>query len=225
MRELSVTDVQRVLREHANIGHDVLQHPQHVVVQDKPYRMRVASGLYMSRDPDDERHYLNSDLMLSERPLLSTIQTILPDKELSVMAKVPTRDIRRTSLSSPLSADYFGHFRGDTSSVMSYDLVDEYPNQAKSAHEALEAHVNIPLEHMGMEHLPSGDTMHHEQMGGFNPPFNLSAALTEDTRFHPKPFSGLIHVMLHPKPPVYHFEHYHYDPHSEKLTRVDTRHG
>lgn len=40
MRDISVTDVQRALRRHAEAGHDVTQRPDEVHIDSKPYRMR-----------------------------------------------------------------------------------------------------------------------------------------------------------------------------------------
>lgn len=212
MADLSVTDVQRMLREHADFGHDVLQHPHQVVVQGKPYGMRVGSTLQLSKSGAG-RHALVSHLMLSERPLLSGIVTRSDDKALTVTPYSPVRDDY---------GDSFMIHAGISPSEMLYNSLRTHPKHSKSAHDALEAHANTRLEHIGVDYRGTnrgGPYKLHKDYGDFNPPFDMERALMSHTGDNTRPFSGLIRV-THSYPGKFDdFETYHYDPRTEKLTR------
>lgn len=212
MADLSVTDVQRMLREHADMGHDVLQHPHQVVILGKPYGMRVDARLMLSK-ADAGKHALASNLMLSERPLISNIVTRFDDTALAITPYSPVRDDY---------GDSFMIHAGLSPAGMFYSHHGKHPTRAQSAHEALQAHVNTRLEHVGADYRNTnhgGSYKLHKNFGDFNPPFDMERALTSHIGGNTRPFSGLIRVTRSYPGKFDDFETYHYDPKTEQLTR------
>ena len=72
---LDVTHVQQVLRNFAKDGHDVLKNPRTAHIDEKPYGMAVGHRLYFNGDPSSGRHRLDSHVLQSEQPIVSTISS------------------------------------------------------------------------------------------------------------------------------------------------------
>lgn len=82
MNDLSVTDVQKMLRMYAENGHDVISDPRAVLIgSDRvPYRMPAYHSLYLTNESFKEHrsnlNSLESHFQQTERPIISTVQSV-----------------------------------------------------------------------------------------------------------------------------------------------------
>lgn len=76
MSDLRVTDVQAALRHFSDIGHDVLTDPRALHLDGNRYGMAVGHTLGILPQRRGPMHYLDSELLQSERPLVSHVQTL-----------------------------------------------------------------------------------------------------------------------------------------------------
>lgn len=89
MNELSVFDVQKALRDHAMLaGHDVTQSNRQLHFRDNVFGMVARRHLNLAGDLDS---ILTTYLMMSEKPLISSVRTQISPREAytTVSAHVP----------------------------------------------------------------------------------------------------------------------------------------
>lgn len=229
MSELSVLDVQRALREFAEHGHDVLQHPHQVHLDDKRYGMVVGTGLFISQDSNNQVYKnLHSQLFQAERPLISEIDTtnynpinyrtfVTPLRRMiskySTMPDVHSYHVTQPHLNNDYEHRGFFPNRG---------IYRDEPNFHADAHEALQAHTteDVPTGG-GVTFYESGRHLQKRAMTNEeHKTFNDRFALQELT--HPAPpFSGLISVKhIRNIGNVNHTSLHVYDPKTEQLLKV-----
>lgn len=236
MSDLSVIDVQRELRKHADLGHDVTQGPHEVHVHGQPYRMRAHSHLLMPTSTHDNSQMF-SLLTLSERPLLTEIDSETEGhrngpSSMSIHAKWPTihrwKDDEGLQQEHGFSYKYhpdeevyynnhpgYGDWRQHGFTHLSYD------SGTPDAHTVLQNHISKPWEYVGTEmtaknaRYPLKETEnYHKNMSEFSTRFDLPRALSSMIRPQMEPYHGLIAVTSFGKNGGKHV----YDPQTEKLT-------
>lgn len=243
--DLSVLKVQQALRKHAEVGHDVTQHPHEVHFDGKTYRMRVGSMLLM--DEDDTYSVMRTGLTLSERPLLSvfmsriggqtTLHQLAPSaSSLEVYPYFPHMQKNKSMFIDGSDALYGfpPHLPIQLQRMSHVKTSNKRPRRENSngagedvdIHDTIQKHISHPLSRIGTESQepfdrhssPSiGADRYIEKLSDFKEPFNIQEALRG---FHQDPYKGIVHV--------YHFgsrrretlrgRSYSYEPTTEKLT-------
>ena len=233
MGDLRVTDVQRIIRKHGDVGHDITQSPQHVHLDGKPYGMVVNHNLQINHGSyaGDDASILDTYLMQAERPLVSQVDTMLRGSTLAGTGNRfrPERGV------TPYGRHQFNnkdvtHFSYDDLHWIN-DRQDtwvgdhgEWQNDKglwvphgfskyKNSHEALQSHTSAEVPHDGVVHdeeHPSREMTPDEHSA-----FNNAEALHNLTGL--KPFSGLVNVLHVPKDGPK--GSYVYNPQTEELHR------
>lgn len=171
MKELSVTDVQKALREHAQWGHDVTKSPRHSIVRDQSYGLRLGAMLQM---PGDGSSSLYSYLMQAERPVVSGVHSHitgssahgggLGHKRLQVHPMFPTVEKEHGHGDFPMSHFTRGRFNDkikmseklhDYSEIIATEHGIEDPEgplipHNSSVHDALRSHKEDAFPHFGI---------------------------------------------------------------------------
>lgn len=240
--DLSVIDVQRALREHADWGHDVTQHPRETIIRGKPYAARLGAVLRLTNIGDVST--LSSKLMQSERPVLAHISTHLGTerndpyfdtfKSLWITPQYPIVDTKKES---DKTYHRFGHgVDGSNHERHTYDQQNFFkngkisPKRRQTFH--VENDVHDVLNRIATDKHPYfGTHIHFPEDGGdpsFTPiehgnhkVFDLQKALTREFP-HTPPMSGLIAVHS----PAFEGDRdrtriHVYDPQTEQLMRVE----
>lgn len=219
MSDLPVTDVQRILREHADFGHDVLQHPHQSVIEGKPYGMRSLAVLGIWGPSSSNSHRLESQIMQSERPLLSIVTSDLPEKDFKVFPTFPYRAITNMSTSDVFA--FHNKIADETGKKMEYNT-NEPGEGVEDIHKALQNHITLPLTHIGAlydDRIRSKSF--HKNINDYSPPFDLAHALKHSTRMSvTEPFNGHITVLHHATNQSGAYDVYRYEPDTEKLHRL-----
>lgn len=196
MSDLSVTEVQKHLRNFAEKGHDVLSDPQQVILGGKPYGMVLAHTLSLgSRFTNlNDLPRLNTVLMQAERPLLSQVHS----NENSVPDMVWPM-FRSTRLSGPT---YHHDITRKNKHIGVWDSAFS-TNKYPSFHEALKAHTTTEITDPGMvdEGINFSDKEALQHVVGVG-----------------KPFDKLIRVMY--EGPNISPQTHLYNPETEQLTRI-----
>lgn len=219
MSEPSVTDIQKVLREHAEMGHDVISEPQRSIIEGTPYGLRSRAQLNIW-GPGHADTSLMSDILQSERPLLSRFGTSSTTKGMYLYPLFP----HRNAVSTPGKVhDTFSDMPDSPFLYpeMEFDSKGLYTEiSGKTVHDALKAHVNFRTDRAGSEYLGGDSYKFYSNMGEFSPAFDLRAALKNNSRYTGHdPFSGIITVHYHPPESVTSYSVYGYDPKTEQLIR------
>lgn len=220
MNNLSVTDVQRMLREHADFGHDVLQHPHQSIIQGIPYGMRSMAQLTVRGNGKDMDSGLVSDILQSERPLVSRVLTNPGEKGFDVFPTLPhrVRTGSHTTLGFFTPIDDNPEQRPHTEYSTTLEGV---PNLAKTPHDALQAHITEKFPYVGTEYTGS-TTLYHKNLIDYSPALDLKSFLKESQKYKVhEPFSGRITVYHHPDFHSRAYDVYGYDPQTEKLIRYE----
>lgn len=229
MKDLSVFDVQKALREHAQWGHDVTKHPHQSIVRDQPYGLRLGAQL---RLPGDGSSKLQSYLMQAERPVISSVNSfIITDspahKALLVKPLFPTVETEQTEQRNrdfPSSHFTNGLFTGGIKMSEDHhnyreilatehgieDPEGPYIARNSSVHEVLRSHQKDEFPHFGIN-IDWGSASHktlfspipHASQNNFNAGEAISHLIhPREAGAHAgfvKPLSGLI-VVSSPHP-------------------------
>lgn len=217
MTDLSVTDVQRMLREHADFGHDVLQHPQQSIIQGIPYGMRSMAQLLVRGSGKGMDSGLTSDILQSERPLVSRVLTNPGENGFDVFPTIP----HRARISSHSTLEFFTPIdqNMELHPNTEYSTTLDIPNGAKTPHEALQAHITEKYPYVGTEYT-GNTTLYHKNLSDYSPALDLGSVLKESQKYKVhEPFSGLITVYHHPDLSSRAYDVYGYNPKTEQLIR------
>ena len=228
MSNLRVTDVQDALRHFVRLGHDVITDPRavhmtnHPDEEPKPYRMAV--GHTLNFDSHGMVLGLGSEVMQSERPLISHIYTSAGDPReqavRTVGALIPTMS-RERMLAQGAPDSKYHHFSYDTAfnsssgpalhlsqtRLASHPSLFHNENQ-NGLHEALEAHKTKAVSHSGIYWSSNEQKrqMTPEEMTNFDVHHALTSLIHEA-----QPFKGLVAVRHGLR------GMYHYNPATEEL--------
>ena len=184
---LDVTHVQQVLRNFAKDGHDILKNPKTAHIDEKPYGMAVGHKLYFSGDPSSGHHELESHVLQSEQPIISTIasrsnsQSTKPwiFRDVTPQVHHPDHGIYASPYSYSLhntEGHYTEELHKESSKWVPNHNEDSVPY--KDIHEALESHTKM-----------TPTNMTSEQRGKFDE----QAALKNMVNV--KPFAGHVEVL------------------------------
>lgn len=207
MRDLSVTDVQKHLRNMAAYGHDVITNPDMVHLEGKPYSMAIGHHLVLSgEDPGEEKHgNLMSYLLQQERPLVSRISTMETSLTPEVWSSVRPmyREIWKGKSTYTTKEDVNSSMDWITApgEYHSPEWHNGVKNRHADMHEALKAHTSrdFPMYE---------DYQQFNDKEAFN---NLIVGLT--------PFRGLVKVVHAPVSAPVKYKSYTYDPRTEMLLK------
>lgn len=234
MADLSVTDVQKVLREHAMRGHDILKDPRTVHLggvmaphkETAPFGIPLLHKLYINKGLSEAQ--LHSIIMHGEKPTGTSVNSwislgpsgsSLQSREASKIHPAHERGRSEfTSFAMPEENDplpeglvvpqdehnYFGKALKKGGMEATHDDI----------HVALHNQANSPV--LYTFHDKDYSTRHNDGR------WNIKEAL-ENTTAPLKPFSGLVPVAF-----GNHLDgitNWIYDPQTEQLTRVNQRHG
>jgi len=199
---LSVLDVQRMLREHADSGIDVTKSPLDAVIGGKAYGFRVNSHLDVYSASDSQLHHrLHTNMMLGERPFITSIDSapgsrtewigyhsrsnITNPWTLSIYPKVPAFFVnadRQDHFAHPHQhgsgpEDYYADMDELQPKIPLSHIQHKFDKDFETVHEVLKNNASAPLHHYGiLRNHPAG-----EQVGvlrdGFDKNFNTKAAL------------------------------------------------
>lgn len=215
MADLSVTDVQRMLREHADFGHDVLQHPHQSIIQGKPYGMRSMAQLLVRGSGKGMDSGLTSDILQSERPLVSRVLTNPGENGFDVYPTMP----HRARTGSHTALEFFTPIDNNPEQRPHTEYSTTLDNLAKTPHDALQAHITEKFPYVGTEYTGS-TTLYHKNLSDYSPALDLRNVLKESQKYKVhEPFSGLITVYHHPDFNPRAYDVYGYDPSTEQLIR------
>jgi hypothetical protein len=174
MADLDVFHVQRLLREYAQKGHDVLSTPNKVGLHGKAYGLVTHNNLYVA--PEAHEGSLITELMQSERPVLSRVHSKHGVGPVGVSMLV------RKNLGGTPPMVIYGHSGSHIKGEYVPGRGDWEPGPHvndlfyKTPNDALEAHTRVPHEE------------NEEDFKGIDPMSVLR------TRSFTDPFSGLIGV-------------------------------
>jgi hypothetical protein len=233
MGDLRVTDLQGILRKHADVGHDITQSPQHVHLDGKPYGMVVNHHLQLNHGSyaGDDASILNTYLTQAERPLVSKLQTMLRGSTAAGTSNRfrPERGVTpygRHQFNSKELSDYgyddlhyingnhstwvgdHGEWQNDKGLWVPHNF-----SKYKDSHEALQSHTSAEVPHDGVVY--SEEYNSREMTPEEHSAFNNTEALHNLTGL--KPFSGLVNVLHVPKDSPK--SSYTYNPQTEELHR------
>lgn len=229
MKDLSVLDVQRMLRQHANLGHDVISDPHTAqfgeatdpFVEHKPFGVAI---LHQLRIPQENEHHAGDGL-----PNTSFIHSYLAHGDKPMASLVSSHVAHTGNGDSALLSRYASSAHPEVTitpngDISSFNLMRapgnwqgyayDHKNQPKrTLHDVLQTHLKISpvykISHKGSANHISSDT---NSIG-----WNIKQALS--TMSHPlKPFSGLIHIS---RSTPTGFENHVYNPKTEQLLRFE----
>lgn len=239
MSDLRVTDVQAALRHFKTLGHDVLTDPRALHLtnhpDEGPQAYRMAAGHKLILSSEGHVNHLQSYLMQSERPLISTVETHQYRRDTDGVAEVhhgrgvfpfvPTMGNPHTARG--LTSPEHHHFNMDTlnnpspgpgnhssgtgwSSAISPIFIN---HKQADIHDALQEHMTKDVSHTGTRYMLNDkkQPMTPEEMTNFSVPHALSNLLDGA-----QPFKGLITVRQFTKNGM---SNYHYNPDTEELHR------
>jgi hypothetical protein len=204
---LDVIRVQKILRDSANDGHDVVTNPKTVHIDGKPYGMAVGHNLSIrdySHKPSD--HDLNSYFLQSESPVLSHLSSSPKDRESQVM--VPEGNMGYTFHFNNNNNEHDMYFHESKNKDGTWQPSVSQGN-VKDRHESLKMHSNLDPKHWNTE----------KRLKNFNMQEDFAERVSPAA-----PFSGLIGIT--------HYQHtgteeggtlkkakYTYNPETEQLLK------
>lgn len=226
MADLSVLDVQRILRDHAELGHDIFTDPRTVHVGDpidtedvRPFGMALSHKLNINSDKSNS--ILSSNLMHGEQPSGTNLRSYMKhgskkvltirhadklhpdhggtsvDSHAFTTVTAPDKDNPYTKPDHDIDYDQLRH-------NYLYELTGDEPSH-ENIHNALKEQTKTPALH----NFNNEDLSTRQNVSGWN----LKKALK--TVSHPlEPFSGLVHVRHYP------YRDYVYNPQTEQLHRI-----
>lgn len=221
MSDLSVTDVQKALREHAEMGHIPDLSSRTTEYLGNKYGMSVGHHLEIySEDPEkmrpyNPRHYstLISHIQQSERPLMTWLDT-------SIMRQQGKRDSKtwlgRLGVPVTWQNDTHGYSVIGQSEKSNF-LVDEKSLGRKDIHSIIKSHASAKLPFIGLDFTPEEGVKEITNYKDLQSRWNEQKALQS---LSPTGMSA-IYVRHHPNygndTP---WHEYAYHPESEKLIKL-----
>lgn len=246
MDDLSVLDVQRILRQHAQSGHDITSHPHISYVEGQPYRMRAYGSLSLTYHDEaiegkvPPSTLVRSVLTQSERPVVSHVTSWdsalhrdYPKITTSVGVTVPFMYIHPDYISHNYYHPSPFHRAEEHAPNLTYNDDERVENEgASSIHEALKNHQTAKFNTIGKfytwvpnENRFQGTSI--KNLSEFPHPWEHATALRElgipsslpDSEGF-DPYSGLIRVTQSSFVDRSHHKNYVYSPQTEALVRV-----
>lgn len=205
MAELSVTDIQKALRDHASFGVDVTTEPGKLKLDGVSYRGLV--GAQLEFDENANKHLLYGHLMPSERPVLAHIVSSLygsprPTHGLHVLPIVPHvidgssgqgHAFYLPHADSPWHAKELMHARV---TYATNNQVAITPSMNHDVHDVIHRLKTTNFPHFGVKETEDESTfISHDDSHLFNLKRGIQGLTSFRDAPSAKPFSGLITVV------------------------------
>lgn len=228
MADISVLDVQRILRDHAEAGHDIFTDPRTVHVGDpvdtedvRPFGMALSHRLAISNDRS--KSSLSSYLMHGEQPSGTDLNSYMDHGSEKVLKsrsadklhpshEGPFEEADHHSFSTVTAPDKDSPYTKPDHDIdyeqlrnnYLYELIGDEPSH-QNIHNALKEQAKTPA----LYNFKNEDLSTRQNVSGWDHKKALK------TMSHPlEPFSGLVHILHYP------YKDYVYNPQTEQLHRI-----
>lgn len=231
MAELSVTDVQKALRMHADLGHDVYSSPHTVLLGEvddpmsgnKPFGMAVTHTLVVPSRKSRIAPGYNDDSILTsylshgEKTSITRVNSFVEPETQRLIYRSASLDNPATVVGDWADSGRVRHTYGPAFGMGHLthkwhfgNVIGGNPSRNTSGplHETLKKHLSAPITYL-THHVDTGTKdIAPRSAHGWNP-----REANESVANPLHPFSNKIHVM-------HHSGNYAYDPSTEKLTHL-----
>lgn len=225
MSNLSVIDVQKLLRQHANLGHDVYSKPHTALLGEvddpmagnKPFGMAITHHLWVPDTKSYSESVLTSYLAHGEKPSATRVDSTIDPEKGRLTHRTATLMNPATVLGDWADDGGVRHMYGEAFGLghlkhtwrLGHVLAGTpEKNTSEPLHETLRKHLSAPVTYMTHDAKTGTNDIGPRSAHGWNPR-EANESLAD---LHP-PFSNKIHVM-------HHSGEYSYNPNTEQLLEL-----